>query len=157
MLLLSQLESDLTICVTTWLCVQKSMVQRPLNYALVDGRLNLDWRSAYSIVSGRAASDWVSSITWRAYVQTLIRDDYIIDVPSKTISCLILSIDKAENYFNLENLYDNENVAFDCLSTMPFVQTTSWFWISTMWSLAKIRNVIVDQYWTDHGRTSLFW
>ena len=46
-----------------------------------------------------------------AYVKTLTEDDYIIDVPSKTIGLSDSGIDKAESYFNLENLYDIENVA----------------------------------------------
>ena len=46
-----------------------------------------------------------------AYVKPLEKDDYIIDVPSKTIGLSDSGIDKAESYFNLENLYDIENVA----------------------------------------------
>ena len=41
----------------------------------------------------------------------MTEDDYIIDVPSKTIGLSDSGIDKAESYFNLENLYDIENVA----------------------------------------------
>ena len=44
-------------------------------------------------------------------MKTLNEDDYIIDVPSKTIGLSDSGIDKAESYFNLENLYDIENVA----------------------------------------------
>ncbi|MFQ9790151.1 MAG: hypothetical protein ACLRX9_01140 [Streptococcus salivarius] len=44
-------------------------------------------------------------------MKTLTEDDYIIDVPSKTIGLSDSGIDKAESYFNLENLYDIENVA----------------------------------------------
>ncbi|CJG42217.1 preprotein translocase subunit SecA [Streptococcus pneumoniae] len=39
------------------------------------------------------------------------KDDYIIDVQSKTIGLSDSGIDRAESYFKLENLYDIENVA----------------------------------------------
>ena len=46
-----------------------------------------------------------------AFVKSLEEEDYIIDVPSKTIGLSDSGIDKAESYFKLENLYDIENVA----------------------------------------------
>ncbi|CKF91178.1 preprotein translocase subunit SecA [Streptococcus pneumoniae] len=45
------------------------------------------------------------------YVKSLNKDDYIIDVQSKTIGLSDSGIDRAESYFKLENLYDIENVA----------------------------------------------
>ena len=45
------------------------------------------------------------------FVKTLTSTDYIIDVPTKTISLTDYGIDKAEEYFHLDNLYDLENVA----------------------------------------------
>ena len=64
------------------------------------------------IVSGQTASDTSQLYHMAdAYVKTLTEDDYIIDVPSKTIGLSDSGIDKAESYFNLENLYDIENVA----------------------------------------------
>ena len=44
-------------------------------------------------------------------MKSLEEEDYIIDVPSKTIGLSDSGIDKAESYFKLENLYDIENVA----------------------------------------------
>ena len=46
-----------------------------------------------------------------SFVKSLDKDDYIIDVPSKTIGLSDSDIDKAESYFKLDNLYDIENVA----------------------------------------------
>ena len=46
-----------------------------------------------------------------SFVKSLNKDDYIIDVPSKTIGLSDSGIDKAESYFKLDNLYDIENVA----------------------------------------------
>ena len=92
----------------------ENMVQRPLNYALVDevDSILIDEARTPLIVSGQTASD-TSQLYHRAdaYVKTLTEDDYIIDVPSKTIGLSDSGIDKAESYFNLENLYDIENVA----------------------------------------------
>ncbi|EGV03623.1 preprotein translocase, SecA subunit [Streptococcus infantis SK970] len=45
------------------------------------------------------------------FVKSLNKDDYIIDIQSKTIGLSDSGIDKAESYFKLENLYDIENVA----------------------------------------------
>ena len=45
------------------------------------------------------------------FVKSLDKDDYIIDVQSKTIGLSDSGIDKAESYFKLKNLYDIENVA----------------------------------------------
>jgi len=45
------------------------------------------------------------------FVKSLDKEDYIIDIQSKTIGLSDSGIDKAEDYFKLENLYDIENVA----------------------------------------------
>ena len=92
----------------------ENMVQRPLNYALVDevDSILIDEARTPLIVSGQTASDTSQLYHMDdAYVKTLTEDDYIIDVPSKTIGLSDSGIDKAESYFNLENLYDIENVA----------------------------------------------
>ncbi|RKV66848.1 preprotein translocase subunit SecA [Streptococcus sp. Marseille-P6264] len=92
----------------------ENMVQRPLNYALVDevDSILIDEARTPLIVSGPTASD-TNQLYYRAdsFVKTLQKDDYIIDIPSKTIGLSDSGIDKAESYFNLENLYDLENVA----------------------------------------------
>ena len=92
----------------------ENMVQRPLNYALVDevDSILIDEARTPLIVSGQTASDTSQLYHMAdAYVKTLNEDDYIIDVPSKTIGLSDSGIDKAESYFNLENLYDIDNVA----------------------------------------------
>ena len=92
----------------------ENMVQRPLNYALVDevDSILIDEARTPLIVSRPTASD-TNQLYYRAdsFVKTLQKDDYIIDIPSKTIGLSDSGIDKAESYFNLENLYDLENVA----------------------------------------------
>ena len=92
----------------------ENMVQRPLNYALVDevDSILIDEARTPLIVSGANAVE-TSQLYHMAdhFVKSLDKDDYIIDVQSKTIGLSDSGIDKAENYFKLENLYDIENVA----------------------------------------------
>ena len=93
---------------------QADMVQRPLNFALIDevDSVLIDEARTPLIVSGQVSSE-TSQLYIRAdrFVKTLTSTDYIIDVPTKTISLTDYGIDKAEEYFHLDNLYDLENVA----------------------------------------------
>ena len=92
----------------------ENMVQRPLNYALVDevDSILIDEARTPLIVSGANAVE-TSQLYQMAdhFVKSLDKDDYIIDIQSKTIGLSDSGIDKAEGYFKLENLYDIENVA----------------------------------------------
>ena len=92
----------------------ENMVQRPLNYALVDevDSILIDEARTPLIVSGANAVE-TSQLYHMAdhFVKSLDKDDYIIDVQSKTIGLSDSGIDKAESYFKLDNLYDIENVA----------------------------------------------
>ncbi|MBF8970432.1 MULTISPECIES: preprotein translocase subunit SecA [unclassified Streptococcus] len=92
----------------------EDMVQRRLNYALVDevDSILIDEARTPLIVSGPTSSE-TNQLYYLAdrYVKTLEEEDYIIDVPSKTIGLSDSGIDKAEAYFKLDNLYDIEHVA----------------------------------------------
>lgn len=92
----------------------ENMVQRQLNYALVDevDSILIDEARTPLIVSGPTSSD-TNQLYHMAdyYVKSLAKEDYIIDVQSKTIGLSDSGIDKAESYFKLDNLYDIENVA----------------------------------------------
>lgn len=92
----------------------EDMVQRPLNYALVDevDSVLIDEARTPLIVSGAQGSE-TNQLYFLAdnLVKSLHKDDYIIDVPSKTIGLSDSGIDKAEKFFKLDNLYDIENVA----------------------------------------------
>ena len=93
---------------------QEDMVQRPLNFALIDevDSVLIDEARTPLIVSGQVSSE-TSQLYIRAdrFVKTLTSTDYIVDVPTKTISLTDYGIDKAEEYYHLDNLYDLENVA----------------------------------------------
>lgn len=92
----------------------EDMVQRPLNYALVDevDSILIDEARTPLIVSGPQGSE-TNQLYFLAdkLVKSLNSEDYIIDVPSKTIGLSDSGIDKAEKFFKLDNLYDIENVA----------------------------------------------
>ncbi|HEM3613406.1 TPA: preprotein translocase subunit SecA [Streptococcus suis] len=92
----------------------EDMVQRPLNYALVDevDSILIDEARTPLIVSGAQGSE-TNQLYFLAdnLVKSLTTEDYIIDIPSKTIGLSDLGIDKAEKFFKLDNLYDIENVA----------------------------------------------
>lgn len=92
----------------------ENMVQRPLNYALVDevDSILIDEARTPLIVSGANAVE-TSQLYHMAdhFVKSLDKDDYIIDIQSKTIGLSDSGIDKAESYFKLENLYDVDNVS----------------------------------------------
>lgn len=107
-------KSDLTYLRDNMVVRAENMVQRPLNYALVDevDSILIDEAHTPLIVSGANAVE-TSQLYHMAdhYVKSLDKDDYIIDVQSKTIGLSDSGIDKAESYFKLENLYDIENVA----------------------------------------------
>ncbi|MFM0900357.1 preprotein translocase subunit SecA [Streptococcus suis] len=92
----------------------EDMVQRPLNYALVDevDSILIDEARTPLIVSGAQGSE-TNQLYFLAdtLVKSLTTEDYIIDIPSKTIGLSDSGIDKAEKFFKLDNLYDIENVA----------------------------------------------
>ncbi|RZI49511.1 preprotein translocase subunit SecA [Lactococcus kimchii] len=104
----------------------EDMVQKPLNYALVDevDSILVDEARTPLIISGQAEAS--SALYYRAdqFTKTLKGqnlniatsdyeegDDYKIDLQSKTISLTEEGIDKAEKFFQIDNLYDMENVA----------------------------------------------
>ncbi|EHJ51727.1 preprotein translocase subunit SecA [Streptococcus macacae] len=93
---------------------KENMVQRPLNFALVDevDSVLIDEARTPLIVSGPVSNE-TSQLYHRAdsFVKTLSEDDYAIDTPTKTIGLKDSGIDKAEEYFRLDNLYDIDNVA----------------------------------------------
>ncbi|EOH85773.1 preprotein translocase subunit SecA [Enterococcus villorum] len=90
------------------------MVQRPLNYAIVDevDSILIDEARTPLIISGQAEKSTALYTRADNFVKRLKEEeDYKIDVQSKTISLTEAGIEKAEETFGLENLYDLENTA----------------------------------------------
>lgn len=93
---------------------KQQMVQRELNYAIVDevDSILIDEARTPLIISGGAEKSNGLYIRADRFVKTLKEeDDYKIDWPTKTISLTENGIRKAEKTFGLKNLYDTENTA----------------------------------------------
>lgn len=103
---------------------KEQMVQRPLNYAIIDevDSILIDEARTPLIISGEAEQANGDYIRADRFVKTLQEDksdddadddkdygDYKIDWPTKTISLTRTGIEKACEHFGLKNLYDVEN------------------------------------------------
>ena len=93
---------------------KEQMVQRPLNFAIVDevDSILIDEARTPLIISGGAEKTTGLYIRADRFAKTLKAEtDYKIDWPTKTISLTESGIRKAEKNFGLDNLYDTENTA----------------------------------------------
>lgn len=93
---------------------QSQMVQRPLNYAIVDevDSILIDEARTPLIISGAAEKSTALYTRTDNFVKRLKEDeDFKIDIQSKTIGLTEQGIEKAEENFGLENLYDLDNTA----------------------------------------------
>lgn len=95
---------------------REDMVQRPLNFAIIDevDSILIDEARTPLIISGQ--SEGTTGMYKRAdrFAKTLKKDeDYKVDLESKTVALLDEGIRKAEKYFGLENLYDTDNTALN--------------------------------------------
>ena len=93
---------------------RNQMVQRPLNYAIVDevDSILIDEARTPLIISGQAEKSTALYTRTDNFVKRLKdEEDYKIDIQSKTIGLTEAGIEKAEQNFGLKNLYDIENTA----------------------------------------------
>ncbi|MGX7059272.1 preprotein translocase subunit SecA [Vagococcus humatus] len=93
---------------------KEQMVQRPLNYALVDevDSILIDEARTPLIISGQAEKSTALYTRADHVVKQLKEEaDYKIDVQSKTIALTEEGISKVEEAFGVENLYDIDNTA----------------------------------------------
>ncbi len=109
---------------------KNQMVQRPLNYAIVDeiDSILIDEARTPLIISGTAeessvlykqANDFVKRLKPKVLVEEDVKDfdqaednekyDYIVDLKAKSASLTQKGIKKAEEFFKLENLNDIDN------------------------------------------------
>ena len=109
---------------------KNQMVQRPLNYAIVDeiDSILIDEARTPLIISGTAekssdlykqANEFVKRLHAKVLVEEDVKDfdqaednekyDYIVDLKAKSASLTAKGIKKAEEYFRLENLNDIDN------------------------------------------------
>lgn len=92
----------------------EQMVQRPLNFAIVDevDSILIDEARTPLIISGQSSG--TSDLYQRTdrFAKTLHEtEDFKLDLETKTVSLTDQGIEKAEKYFNLKNLYDTDNTA----------------------------------------------
>ncbi|WP_311407933.1 preprotein translocase subunit SecA [Liquorilactobacillus uvarum] len=93
---------------------REDMVQRPLNFVIVDevDSILIDEARTPLIISGQAEKSTTLYTRTDRFSKTLTeKNDYKIDLESKTVSLTEEGIQKAEKYFGLENLYDPDNTA----------------------------------------------
>ena len=94
------------------------MVQRSLNYAIVDevDSILIDEARTPLIISGPGQRSTDNYYKLAKIVPHLVRDeDYIIDEKQKTIAPTDSGIEKVEKMLGVENLYDAENIELNHL------------------------------------------
>ncbi|MGD9909263.1 MAG: preprotein translocase subunit SecA [Candidatus Izemoplasmatales bacterium] len=92
---------------------KEQVVQRPLNFAIIDevDSILIDEARTPLIISGgeRNTADLYQSANYFV-IRLKEEEDYTLDIKDKAISLTEQGIHKAEDAFNLENLYDVSNV-----------------------------------------------
>ena len=94
------------------------MVQRPLNYAIVDevDSILIDEARTPLIISGPGQRSTDNYYKLAKIVPHLVKDeDYTIDEKQKTIAPTESGIEKVEQMLGVENLYDAENIELNHL------------------------------------------
>ncbi len=91
---------------------KENMVQRPLNFAVVDevDSILIDEARTPLIISGGAKNNDNLYIQADVFAKGLKEEDYEIDIKSKSVALTEEGMSKAERFFGLDNLYDLKNV-----------------------------------------------
>ncbi|WP_164216653.1 preprotein translocase subunit SecA [Virgibacillus sp. YIM 98842] len=93
---------------------KEQMVQRPLNFAIIDevDSILIDEARTPLIISGSAKKSASQYQQANSFVATLNREgDYTYDEKTKGVQLTEEGINKAERYFNIENLFDLNHVS----------------------------------------------
>ncbi len=96
----------------------EQMVQRPLNYCIVDevDSILIDEARTPLIISGPGERSTDNYYTMAKIVPQLIRDeDYTVDEKAKTIAPTEQGIAKVEEMLHVDNLYDSDNLELNHL------------------------------------------
>ncbi|TPE57541.1 preprotein translocase subunit SecA [[Mycoplasma] falconis] len=90
---------------------KEEKVQRGLNYILLDevDSILIDEAKTPLIISGGDSDQSNLYSTADLFVRTLSQDDYFIDEETKSVYLTDKGIEKANKYFNFDNLYDIQN------------------------------------------------
>ena len=91
---------------------KEDLVQRELNYAIIDevDSVLIDEARTPLIISGGAKDTQRLYEMANDFARFLSEEDYILDIKTKSIVLSEQGIRKAEQHFNIDNLYDIKNV-----------------------------------------------
>lgn len=92
---------------------KEHMVQRPLNYAIVDevDSILIDEARTPLIISGQAEESTEIYYKFARFVPKLIEnEDYTVDEKAHSVMPTEKGIKKVENFLGVDNLYDEENI-----------------------------------------------
>ncbi|MGO4923702.1 preprotein translocase subunit SecA [Ligilactobacillus ruminis] len=95
---------------------REEMVQRPLNFCIVDevDSILIDEARTPLIISGQSSGTTLLYTRTDRFAKTLEKDtDFKIDLESKTVSLTEQGIRKGEQYFGTKNLFDPDNTALN--------------------------------------------
>ncbi|WAA09811.1 preprotein translocase subunit SecA [Fervidibacillus albus] len=95
---------------------KEQMVQRPLNYAIIDevDSILIDEARTPLIISGSAKKSTQLYMQANAFVKTLRKeDDYTVDEKTKSVQLTEDGITKAEKAFGIDNLFDISHVTLN--------------------------------------------
>lgn len=92
---------------------KEQMVQRPLSFAVIDevDSILIDEARTPLIISGEAEKSTLGYTRASAFAKTLTEDSYIYDLKTKSVSLNEDGMDKAEKYFQVDNIFDLSNAA----------------------------------------------
>ncbi|WP_261131826.1 preprotein translocase subunit SecA [Bacillus sp. Marseille-Q3570] len=95
---------------------REEMVQRPLNFAIVDevDSILIDEARTPLIISGNAAKSTELYRIANQFIHQLKKDeDYTLDIKTKNVQLTEEGMSKAESFFRVENLFDISNVSIN--------------------------------------------
>ncbi len=95
---------------------KEQMVQRPLNYAIVDevDSILIDEARTPLIISGQAAKSTELYYAADRFVSKLLpEEDYTVDIKMKAVSLTEQGVAKAERAFGVENLFDHSQITLN--------------------------------------------
>jgi preprotein translocase subunit SecA len=93
------------------------MVQRPLNYCIVDevDSILIDEARTPLIISGPGEKSTDLYYTLAGVVKTFVKDDYTMDEKQKTIAPTDSGIAKVEKMLGIKNMFDNDHMELNHL------------------------------------------
>ncbi|KJD44820.1 preprotein translocase subunit SecA [Paenibacillus terrae] len=95
---------------------KEQMVQRPLYFCIIDevDSILVDEARTPLIISGQAQKSTDLYFAADRFVKSLnVEEDYTLDIKVKSVALTENGVSKAENFFGLENLYDQESVTIN--------------------------------------------